>query len=109
MLGVGPDGHVASLFPEHAGAVRRARRSSAVRGSPKPPPTRISLTLPDAPARARGVGRRAGEDKAKAVHLALSGAGAIQVPAAGARGRDRTLWLLDQAAASELPSGLARL
>jgi 6-phosphogluconolactonase len=50
-----------------------------------------------------------GEEKAKAVHLALSGAGVVQIPAAGPRGRERTLWLLDQAAASELPSGLARL
>ena len=49
-----------------------------------------------------------GEEKAKAVHLALSGAGVVQIPAAGPRGRERTLWLLDQAAASELPSGLAR-
>ena len=50
-----------------------------------------------------------GEEKAKAVHLALSGAGVVQIPAAGPRGRERTLWLLDQAAASELPPGLARL
>ena len=45
----------------------------------------------------------AGEDKATAVTLALSGAGQTQVPAAAAYGRDRTLWLLDKAAAGKLP------
>ena len=51
----------------------------------------------------------AGEDKARAVTLALSGAGEHQVPAAGARGRERTLWLLDRAAAGRLPAGLGRI
>ena len=51
----------------------------------------------------------AGEAKAAAVRMALSGAGPVQVPAAGATGRQRTLWLLDRTAASQLPAGLARL
>ena len=50
----------------------------------------------------------AGEDKAKAVRMALSGAGPVQIPAAGVHGRSRTLWLLDRAAASALPRGLDR-
>jgi 6-phosphogluconolactonase len=41
--------------------------------------------------------------------MALSGAGTTQVPAAGAVGRARTLWLLDRAAASQVPAGLARI
>lgn len=107
LLGVGPDGHVASLFPE-APALHEHRPVVAVRGAPKPPPTRISLTLP-AIASAREVWVvAAGAEKATAAHLALSGAGAVQVPAAGAQGRVRTLWLLDRAAASRLPAGLAR-
>ncbi len=106
MLGVGPDTHVASLFPEHPGVRETERTVVGVRGAPKPPPTRISLTLP-AIRQAREVWLlAAGEDKAKAVAIALSGAGEVQAPAAGARGRGRTLWLLDRAAAAQLPRQL---
>ena len=51
----------------------------------------------------------AGAEKARAIHLALSGTGSVQVPAAGARGQQRTLVLLDEAAASSLPPQLRRL
>ncbi|MYS46540.1 6-phosphogluconolactonase [Streptomyces sp. SID5998] len=106
MLGVGPDTHVASLFPEHPGVRETERTVIGVHGSPKPPPTRISLTLP-AIRSAREVWLlAAGEDKANAVAMALSGAGEIQAPAAGAQGRTRTLWLLDAAAATQLPRSL---
>ncbi|MEO3977106.1 6-phosphogluconolactonase [Streptomyces sp. CAU 1734] len=106
MLGVGPDTHVASLFPELPGVRETERTVVGVHGAPKPPATRISLTLP-AIRSAREVWLlAAGEDKAKAAAIALSGAGEIQAPAAGAYGRARTLWLLDSAAASELPREL---
>ncbi|MER6071259.1 6-phosphogluconolactonase [Streptomyces sp. NPDC001817] len=106
MLGVGPDTHVASLFPEHPGVRETERTVIGVHGAPKPPPTRISLTLP-AIRSAREVWLlAAGEDKAEAAAIALSGAGEIQAPAAGAHGRSRTLWLLDSAAASQLPRSL---
>jgi 6-phosphogluconolactonase len=109
MLGVGPDGHVASLFPEKPALYEEDRSVVAVRGSPKPPPVRVSLTMP-ALHRSRELWFVvAGDDKAKAVRLALSGAGVVQVPAAGPRGIQRTIWLLDRAAASELPSGLNRI
>ncbi|WP_030423428.1 6-phosphogluconolactonase [Streptomyces sp. SCSIO 75703] len=106
LLGVGPDTHVASLFPELP-AVREAERTVVgVRGAPKPPPTRVSLTLPAIRAAREVWLLAAGEDKAKAVAVALSGAGEVQAPAAGARGRSRTLWLLDAAAASGLPRSM---
>ncbi|MEU7643840.1 6-phosphogluconolactonase [Streptomyces huasconensis] len=106
MLGVGPDTHVASLFPEHP-AVRETERSVVgVHGAPKPPPTRISLTLPAIRAAREVWLLAAGEDKAGAAAIALSGAGEVQAPAAGARGRSRTLWLLDAAAAAQLPPEL---
>ncbi|MGI8889151.1 MAG: 6-phosphogluconolactonase [Nocardioidaceae bacterium] len=101
MLGVGPDGHVASLFPGRS-ELHEKRPAVAVRDSPKPPPTRITLTLA-ALQRARQVWFVvAGDDKADAVQRALTGADVIQVPAAGPRGTERTLWLLDGAAASAL-------
>ncbi|OEU96899.1 6-phosphogluconolactonase [Streptomyces oceani] len=107
LLGVGPDTHVASLFPEHPGVRESERTVVGVHGAPKPPPTRISLTLP-AIRSAREVWLlAAGADKAPAVATALSGAGEIQAPAAGAYGRARTLWLLDSAAAGQLPPDLA--
>ncbi|WP_431045019.1 6-phosphogluconolactonase [Streptomyces sp. P1-3] len=106
LLGVGPDAHVASLFPELPAVRETERTVVGVRGAPKPPPNRISLTLP-AIRGAREVWLlAAGEDKAKAVTIALSGAGEIQAPAAGAYGRGRTLWLLDAAAAAGLPRSL---
>jgi 6-phosphogluconolactonase len=108
MLGLGPDAHVASLFPGMP-ALYDERPVVAVHGAPKPPPTRLTMTLP-AIRTAREVWIMAsGESKARAVRLALSDAGPVQVPAAGARGRQSTLFLLDRAAASQLPHGLDRI
>ncbi|MFE4594084.1 6-phosphogluconolactonase [Streptomyces laurentii] len=106
MLGVGPDTHVASLFPELPAVRETERTVVGVHGAPKPPPIRISLTLPAIRAAREVWLLAAGADKAKAAAIALSGAGEIQAPAAGARGQARTLWLLDAAAASELPRDL---
>ncbi|MGZ4590343.1 MAG: 6-phosphogluconolactonase [Actinomycetes bacterium] len=108
MLGVGPDGHIASLFPGKPALYEQERTVVAVRGAPKPPPTRLSLTLPAIQSAQDAWLVVSGEDKAKVVAMALSGAGPTQIPAAGARGRQRTLWLLDRAAASALPPNLAR-
>ena len=108
LLGVGPDGHIASLFPEHP-SLYDDRPVFAVRNSPKPPPTRITLGFPVIQGSREVWVVVAGEDKATAVTLALSGAGQTQVPAAAAYGRDRTLWLLDKAAAGKLPATLGRI
>lgn len=106
MLGVGPDTHVASLFPELPAVRETERTVVGVHGAPKPPPVRVSLTLPAIRAAKEVWLLTAGADKAKAAAIALSGAGEVQAPAAGAYGRSRTLWLLDAAAASELPRSL---
>ena len=107
MLSIGPEGHVASLFPGMP-AVYDTRPVVAVRGSPKPPPIRITLTFPSIQA-AREVWLLAsGAEKADAVALELSDAGPVQFPAAGARGRQRTLLLVDEAAAGKLPHDLGR-
>jgi 6-phosphogluconolactonase len=108
LLGVGPDGHVASLFPG-APALYDDRMVIPVRGAPKPPPTRLSLSFAAINAAREVWLVTAGEEKASAVRMALGGAGSTQVPAAGVTGRSRTLWLLDRAAASRLPASLARI
>jgi 6-phosphogluconolactonase len=107
MLGIGPEGHVASLFPGMP-AVYDNRPVVAVRGSPKPPPIRISLTFPSIRAAREVWILASGEEKAGAVALALSDAGPVQLPAAGARGKQRTLFLLDSAAAAKLPADIGR-
>jgi 6-phosphogluconolactonase len=98
MLGVGEDGHVASLFPGHpvAGA---AGTTAAVHDSPKPPPTRITLTMPAIRAADEVWLIAAGAEKAEAVGAALGGD--ANLPAAAATGRSRTVWLLDGAAAAK--------
>ena len=99
MLGMGPDGHVASLFPGKPGLESEEATAIAVVGSPKPPPQRISLTLPalnDAEAVWLFV---TGADKALAVADALSGP---DLPAGRVHGRSETVWFLDRDAARAL-------
>jgi len=107
LLGIGPEGHIASLFPGMP-ALYDERPVVAVRGAPKPPPTRLSLTLPAINAAREIWILAAGAEKAGAVALALSDAGPMQVPAAAARGRQRTLFLLDREAAAQVPPGIGR-
>jgi 6-phosphogluconolactonase len=101
ILGIGQNGHCASLMPGSA-ALRATDPVVAVRDSPKPPPTRISLTLGP-------LGRAdelwwiaVGQDKAGPVRDAVNGADVSEVPAAGPKGISRTLWMLDRAAAADL-------
>jgi len=102
LLGMGPEGHVNSLFP-HTPAVRETTRIVVgVPDSPKPPPLRITMTLP-AVARSREVWLIvSGEGKAEAVAAAVGGASPEDWPAAGAVGREATVWFLDEGAASKL-------
>ncbi len=102
LLGIGPDAHVASLFPGMPAVSELDRAVVGVTGAPKPPPSRISLTLPAITAAREVWVVAAGTDQADAVRLALSAADPSLVPAAGARGRERTLFLLDQEAAARI-------
>lgn len=102
LLGMGGEGHVNSLFPHTAAVREEVRLVVGVTDSPKPPPRRITLTLP-AVQRSREVWLVvAGQEKADAAAEAIGGAAAVDVPAAGGIGREATVWLLDEAAASKL-------
>ena len=103
LIGIGPDGHCCSLFPEQAGPRETTKSVISVRNSPKPPPTRISLTFRALEACDQVWVIASGSGKAEAVAKALTGADPLEVPSAGARGYNRTLWLLDHDAAAELP------
>ena len=105
-LGVGPDGHVASLFPEHEGPRRTDADVIAVHDSPKPPPGRLRLTLPLINRSERVWLVLAGADKAPALGLALAGASTTDVPVAGVLGTERTVFFVDEAASSEVPESL---
>jgi 6-phosphogluconolactonase len=109
LLGVGPDGHCCSLFPEHPGVYDDSAPVIPVRNSPKPPPARLSLSFDGLNTANEIWVVVSGSGKADAAAMALQGAGRVQVPSAGARGRFRTLWLLDRDAAAKLPSSIYRL
>jgi len=107
MLGMGGEGHTASVFPHSPAVYETERTVVAVHGCPKPPPTRVSLTLPAIRRSTEVWILTTGDAKAGAVALALSGAGEVAIPVAGATGTRRTLWLLDRPAAAKLPRDLA--
>jgi 6-phosphogluconolactonase len=105
-LGLGPDGHVASMFPGQGTIRERERPVLPVRDSPKPPPERLTLTLPVINSSARVWLVVAGADKASALGLTLAGASMDEVPAAAVEGRRTTLFFVDAASAAEVPENL---
>ena len=105
-LGVGPDGHIASLFPDRDEIQVADRTVLPVRESPKPPPERITFTRPVINSSVRVWMVVSGSDKAPALGLVLAGASYLSVPAAGAYGTARTVIFVDQDAAAEVPEDL---
>ena len=99
LVGMGPDGHVASLFPGAPALEVADRPVVAVHDSPKPPSDRVSLTFPALATADEVWVVAAGPEKADAVSRALSGDDRSRTPASAMRGTARTLWLLDLAAA----------
>jgi 6-phosphogluconolactonase len=93
LLGMGPDGHTASLFPGHPALEERSRRVLAVVG-PKPPPWRMTLTLPVLLASRHVLNLVAGEAKRDAVRRAMEGD--VSLPAARVTNQQ---WMLDPTAA----------
>jgi 6-phosphogluconolactonase len=103
LLGMGPEGHVASIFPGSP-AAGDERAVVGVHDCPKPPPERVSLTFPTINTAEEVWLIVSGEGKADAVARALGGADPMEVPAAGVHGVRATRWLLDAAAAARLPA-----
>jgi 6-phosphogluconolactonase len=102
LLGVGEEGHTASIFPHSPAVQETARTVVAVRDCPKAPPIRVSLTLPTIRQSTEVWLMTAGSAKAEPVAAALASANESDIPAAGARGQRDTLWFLDEAAAALL-------
>lgn len=100
LLGMGPDGHVASLFPGSQGA-SIGRFVVAEANSPKPPPERLSLSFEAINSAAQVWILVAGAEKSMAVSQAIA---VRNLPAAKVHGREVTRWYLDEAAASNLTS-----
>ena len=102
MLGVGPDGHVASLFPGHAALDVDDQIAVGITDSPKPPPERVTLTFAALNRTRAAWFLVSGEEKSAAVASALGGADVHETPAAGVSGSQETIWWLDRGAASLL-------
>ncbi|MCC6495767.1 MAG: 6-phosphogluconolactonase [Propionibacteriaceae bacterium] len=101
LLGMGPDGHVASIFPDHPSSEPTSQSVIGVSDAPKPPAERISLTIQALNNSEEVWFLVSGEEKAPVLARAL--AGDIDLPAGRVAGQARTLWLVDRASAAELP------
>ena len=106
LLGVGPDGHVCSLFPGHPALHERTRWTASVPDAPKPPARRLTLTLPALAAAERVAIVALGRAKARVLRAALAEPESELPVALLARRARRVAFLLDADAASLLPQGL---
>jgi 6-phosphogluconolactonase len=104
LLGVGPDGHVASLFP-NAPSLRQRRRVLPAEAGLEPFVDRVTLSLPTLRMAHEILFLLAGEAKADAAHRAFAEEPSPETPASLVRARDgRTIAILDRAAAAKLPA-----
>lgn len=104
--GVGPDGHVLSVFPGSPHTHRDDEAVVGVENSPKPPPERITMTIPLLNRATRVWLVASGADKAPAIGLALAGAHVSEVPAAGLSGTYSTKVFIDAELAAGVPDDL---
>ncbi|MFC3494396.1 6-phosphogluconolactonase [Glycomyces rhizosphaerae] len=99
LLGIGEDGHVASLFPGNPALDVDAVAAVGVRNSPKPPPERVSLTMTAINSATAAWIIASGAGKAEAVDEALS---KRELPAGRVQAVGHTRWLIDKDAAANL-------
>ncbi|KAK7350960.1 hypothetical protein VNO77_10047 [Canavalia gladiata] len=103
LLGMGPDGHVASLFPGHPLLQENKKWVTFIKDSPKPPPERITFTFPVINSSAYAALVVTGSGKADAVHSVLRGSqNSVKLPAALVSPEGELKWFLDKGAASKL-------
>lgn len=103
LLGVGPDGHIASLFPGHAALEVDDALVIAVEDAPKPPPRRLTMTLPILCAGRRVVVAATGDSKADVIAQALKPGSRLPLGRLVQSATNVDL-LMDTAAASKLPA-----
>ncbi|MCH7230124.1 6-phosphogluconolactonase [Glycomyces sp. L485] len=110
LLGIGEDGHVASLFPENPALAAAGQAVVGVHDAPKPPPQRVSLTMPTINSALAAWIIASGSGKAEAVGEALAGPPSAkpasresaQSPAGRVQAQGHTRWLIDADAAANL-------
>ena len=101
LLGIGRDGHVGSIFPNHPSFEPTSLAVIGVEDAPKEPAERISLTISTLNRSDQVWFLANGEEKADAISRALDGDEAL--PASHVHGDEATLWFIDEAAAGGLP------
>ena len=102
LLGVGPDGHVASLFPGHSALSEEHRLALPIVDAPKPPPRRLTLTLPMLTSAERVIVMALGESKAAVMREALRQKDAQLPVSIVLRRAQRPLVLLDEEAGARV-------
>lgn len=97
LLSVGPDGHIASLFPGHAALTSNAA-IAGISNSPKPPAQRLTWTLSTLNASEQIWFIATGSEKANAVSKLISGSDVNEIPACGVHGKQKTVLYADKSA-----------
>ncbi|KAJ8554252.1 hypothetical protein K7X08_024930 [Anisodus acutangulus] len=103
LLGMGPDGHVASLFPGHPLVHEKEKWVTFINDSPKPPSDRITFTFPVINSSANIALVAAGAGKADVAHKSLGDSKSSDLlPVQMVSPEGELIWFLDKAAASKL-------
>ena len=103
LLGMGPDGHTCSLFPAHNLLEETSEMIVTISDSPKPPPSRITMTYPIINNAAAVVFLSCGAGKAEILKQVLEPEkGSVLLPAARVKPDGQLIWFMDEAAAAQL-------